>query len=372
MDVEWHKKRLRGQDDDYVNNSLQASSEVIAERLHETPKIKPSISLDNYLADYSLRLGDGSRKYEGLISGLSNIDELIGGLNKFILMAGIGGTGKSTLALQLGLGVMAHENVPMLYFSYEMGRDDIITMLLQNLSQHSAHKLFRKEIVLEGNSPSISSHAKTSLGEAYDRLSAISKQLYIFEGSEAPSLDDVENHIKQVLAATESTNCIVIIDSIQDTVEGGTGNQTAAEAACAQRIVEIQTSTGVTILAVSQKSKSGASTGGYSSILGSVALIHKPTTVIELTGVTELLPRIKDDNIRNAYKKLSQNSKFAQPVFMTVLKGRNNGYGVAALSYHGAHRYFTKDRVKDYDNGDFSLYSLMGVPEDKPDTPGVS
>ena len=78
----------------------------IADRLQDpdystaNPVYPVTANLDDYLAS----LGDGSRPYEGLSTGLDAIDHLIGGLNRFTLLAARAGTGKSTLAVQMSLG----------------------------------------------------------------------------------------------------------------------------------------------------------------------------------------------------------------------------------------------------------------------------
>ena len=55
------------------------------------------------LQEYKESLGDGSRPFRGLATGFDEIDEIIGGLDRFILLAGRSGAGKTNLALQLTL-----------------------------------------------------------------------------------------------------------------------------------------------------------------------------------------------------------------------------------------------------------------------------
>lgn len=327
----------------------------------------PLTSVAAHLTTYQQHLGDGSRQLEGLTTGMASIDKLIGGLNRFVLLAGTGGTGKSTLAVQLGIGVVHHEQIPVIYFSFEMNRDDVMTLMLQNLSQGNAVKLHRKTLVLNGNNPALGQTYKDSIAQATGYLKEIADLFYIADATDpGTSLDQIQNTIEQVMEEHQATQCLIILDSIQDLVQNGTNNQAGQEAVVAQKLVEIQQATGATILAISQKSKAGIAAGGYTSVLGSVAMIHKPTTVIEMTGVREILAagKVKNDDTRLAYNKLSQNSDVAQPVFINVIKGRNNGYGITALSYHGQFRYFDEQQVRDYDNGDFSLYSLMGLPHE--------
>jgi KaiC/GvpD/RAD55 family RecA-like ATPase len=334
------------------------AAESIDRRNNTRPE--PLAGFDEYLAN----LGDGSRQIEGLATGIETIDHLIGGLNKFVLMAARGGTGKSTIAVQMALGVLATEGVPILYYSYEMDKSDIYTLMLQNLCKDLPYKLTRNEIVLHGNSEhSIYTQASTdAIAESSAALREMAPRLYVISSKDGnPNLERMQADIEHVTKAHDIAP-LVIIDSVQDLVQPDQGNQTAAEAGIAQKIVELQQATGATFLAISQKAKGGSLDDPYGSVLGSVAWIHKPTAVIELSGVYDLMRGIKLDlNAQIAYRKLADNSTMPRPVVMSVIKGRNNGYGKISLKHYGKHSYFEEGRIKDYDTDENNLYDLNGV-----------
>jgi KaiC/GvpD/RAD55 family RecA-like ATPase len=319
-----------------------------------TPPEAPQ-ALTGYIQPYLESLGDGSRKYEGLESGLGLIDDLIGGLHRFVLMAGMGGVGKSTLAIQMAMGVAEKENVPVIYYSFEMGRHDVLTMAVQNLSK----KLLRNEIELRGNDPELAPEKKEQIANASSELTKISDRLYIIDSvGGIPKFEDMENQIQTIKRVHGSENILVILDSVQDIVPIE-ANQVQAEARTAQKLVELQQSTNATILGIAQKNKSGIKDGGgYTSVMGSVAWIHKPTTVIELIGGKEAIGKAKEnkkltpteiEELEQALEKDTKNPNTAYPIYLNVIKGRNSGYGGVALKYYGAYRYYEVGKEKQFE-----------------------
>jgi KaiC/GvpD/RAD55 family RecA-like ATPase len=290
---------------------------------------------------YLKSLGDGSRKFEGLETGLTAIDELIGGLNRFVLLAGMAGVGKSTLALQMGLGVIKKEKVPVIYYSFEMSKRDIITMAVQNLSKKT---LFRTDLELRGNAPDQTPEKADNIKKSVGELTRLADLLYVVDSSKGtPDIEKMTQQIEMIKIDQKTEKILVIIDSLQDIVVP-TVNQAQAEESTAQLLVELQQKTNATILAIGQKNKAGVGNGGgYQSVKGSVAFVHKPTTVIELIGGKEAMSKMTPEQANEAREALelkTRDPEIAHPVYMNVIKGRNSGYGGVSLKYYGAYRYY--------------------------------
>ena len=81
----------------------------------KTEKATRLLPLTNELEQYRQELGDGSKTFGGLVTGFNEVDDLISGLDRFILLAGRSGAGKTTLATQLAPGVTTH--TPVLFYS---------------------------------------------------------------------------------------------------------------------------------------------------------------------------------------------------------------------------------------------------------------
>lgn len=310
----------------------------LIERINKTPE-----PLKAQTKDFLKGLGDGSREYEGLKTGIKEIDDLIGGLSKFVLCAGMAGVGKSSLAIQLALGVAKNEKIPVVYYSFEMEAREVITMAIQNITGN----LQRKDIILRGKKP----EQAELINKAIEGLKEITDRFYIVDSSsgKTPDIIDLKAQILNLKERHKANNIFVVIDSVQDIVPIE-ANQTQAEAKIAQQLVELQQQTGATLYAIAQKNKTGIREGGgYASVMGSVAFIHKPTTVLELIGGQEAISRAKadgnlsDDQIDELKKQLvekTKNPNTPYPVFMNVIKGRNSGYGGVSLKYYGAYRRY--------------------------------
>lgn len=304
------------------------------------------------LEQYKQELGDGSKTIRGLQTGFTEVDELISGLDRFVLLAGRSGAGKTTLATQLALGVA--DSSPVLFYSLEMGKYEIITMMLQVL----AKGLYRNEIELRGNDPYLPAETKAKLESAYKTLQELAPNIYIKDATTGiPTIanpkdpSSIYNAIRDLQAEHEVERVLVVVDSVQDIVPL-TQNQIQGEIQTVQELTEVQQKTGATILVTAQKNKGSIKTeDSYGDVMGSMSFIHKPNTVIELLTAKELLAKAKDskeaqeieDNIEADAKE-----GYAKPIYLNIIKGRYTGAGNIPLQFYGAYGYYEAGKTKRY------------------------
>jgi len=318
-------------------------------------KAERLLPLANNLEQYRQELGDGKNKYRGLVTGFNEVDELISGLDRFILLAGRSGAGKTTLATQLALGVA--KTTPVLFYSLEMGQAEITTMMLQVL----AKGLYRNEIELRGNDPELPTQAKNKLEQAFSELEAIADNVYIKDATAGiPRIanpDDgasIYNSIESLKAKHNAERVLVVVDSVQDIVPL-TANQVQAEIQTVQELTEVQQKTGATILVIAQKNKGSInSVDSYGDVMGSMSFIHKPNTVIEIITPRELLSKIKDDPKRaselEAEIEADAKEGYAKPMYLNIIKGRYTGTSSIPLQYYGAYGYYEGGKTQRYDD----------------------
>ena len=331
----------------------QETEQVKATKLHP-------IASD--LADYQEGLGDGSTTFRGLVTGFSEVDNLISGLDRFILLAGRSGAGKTTLASQLALGVASH--TPVLFYSLEMGKSEIITMFIQAL----AKGLYRNDIELRGNDPSLESDKKAKLAETIKALEPLAKNIYIRDATNGiPRIADpkdansILNTVESLKAKHNAERVLVVIDSVQDVVPMAS-NQVQAETQTVQELTEVQQKTGATILVIAQKNKGSInSIDSYGDVMGSMSFIHKPNTVIEIITPKELLAKSKGDpeKARELEQDIEADAKdgYAKPMYLNIIKGRYTGTSAIPLQYYGAYGY--------YEGGKSKRFSDVYIPFDK-------
>jgi KaiC/GvpD/RAD55 family RecA-like ATPase len=319
-------------------------------KLEKATRLLP---LSSELEQYRQELGDGSKTFRGLVTGFNEVDDLISGLDRFILLAGRSGAGKTTLATQLALGVATH--TPVLFYSLEMGRGEITTMMIQVL----AKGLYRNDIELRGNDPKLEADKQGKLDTAFSQLAGLASNVYIKDATSGiPRIADpkdansIYNTIEAIKTKHKAERVLVVVDSVQDIVPLTT-NQIQAEIQTVQELTEVQQKTGATILVVAQKNKGSInSVDSYGDVMGSMSFIHKPNTVIEIITAKELLAKSKDNP--NQAREIEQNIEadakdgYAKPMYLNIIKGRYTGTSAIPLQYYGAYGYYEGGKSKRY------------------------
>lgn len=318
------------------------------------------------LQEYKESLGDGSRPFRGLATGFDEIDEIIGGLDRFILLAGRSGAGKTTLALQLALGVA--QNKPVVIYSFEMSRNEIITSLLKATAHRlGLEGLYTKTVELQGNDPNLDKRVADTIDQSLAELDRTGERVFIKDSSQgipailpyptqgkADKNPTIYDDIERVKKVCKSDEVLVLIDSVQDVVDTSNPNQVQAEIKAVNDLTILQQKTGATILVTAQKNKGSVnSQDSYGDVMGSMSFIHKPNTVIELVTLAEMINKADKDHkekIKDLADEIEQEAKQGncKPMFLNVIKGRFTGVESLPLKFYGAYGYFEAGQDKNY------------------------
>ena len=151
-----------------------------------------------------------------LATGIKPLDRLIGGLSQLTLLAGPTGSGKTTLALNLAVGVIQQNpDVCVLFLSAELSKTRLYQKLLSCVSRVPYTRL----------SPSSkrSPDEEEAVSKACDSIEQnLGKRLRIVDKrARVPLLlKDVKSLIDETRDATRCGTCLVIIDSLDRLVLG--------------------------------------------------------------------------------------------------------------------------------------------------------
>jgi len=329
------------------------------DNLGESPVAVASIEkpkpASEFLEPYCKTLGNGTQDYLGIKTGLNDLDKKTLGLDGLIVLGGIAGGGKTSLALQLAYGA-CELGTPTIFYSLEMPRRAIFTKILNRLAEVRYSDILLKggqcldetrknEIPLgegEGYYKFLSTQDKENLKKAKAKLLKISEKFYLRsrESEEADiSFKAVEREIN--LVKTEHNNAekvFVVIDHLQvfPVDRKDYKDQIDKEGFLIKSFKDISEKTGATIFLISQKNKAGYNTAGVQTIKGSIDIIYLADVVMSLMNTEQ-----KEDPTLNA-----EIARFGGGVLkkidLNIEKNRYNAPSKIELDFNGEYSSFTE------------------------------
>lgn len=274
------------------------------------------------LPDYYKTLGDGSRVLIGVETGIPVIDKATMGLSGVVVLGGIAGQGKTSLALQVGYEACV-KGTPVIFYSLEMPKRAIYTKILNRLSSVSYGDILLKGRPYLDNDiqPTnlvgepidffslLTMDESKALCDARDKLVEIGDRFYVRSrerGEEPISFTTLEAEINLVKLRHNAEKVLVVIDHLQvfdfrkDETER-VSDQIDKESKLIDRFKGVSEKTDTPILLISQKNKQGFKSSGLESIKGSVDIVYLADVVMFLEGENE-----KDGDIiyTNGHRKI--------------------------------------------------------------------
>jgi replicative DNA helicase len=264
-------------------------------KIEGVEKPKPSI---DYLDEYYKTLGDGTIDFIGIKTGLKKLDLATLGLDGVIVLGGIAGAGKTSLALQLAFEA-CQLGTPIIFYSLEMPRRAIYTKILNRLA-----KVKYTDILLKGR-PYLDPDQMTKnlLGEeidfksllaeqdadnlkkANDKLKEVGKKFYVrsLEAKEPEiNFETAEQDINLIKAEHNADKVLVVVDHLQVFKTDDARDQIDRENKLITGFKGLSERTGATTLLISQKNKQGFTSSGLQTIKGSVDIVYLADVVMFL------------------------------------------------------------------------------------------
>lgn len=303
-----------------------------------------------FLEQYYKTLGNGTLELLGIKTGWDKLDQATLGLDGLIVLGGIAGQGKTSLALQLAFDV-CEQGTPVLFYSLEMPRRAIFTKILNRLAEVKyADILLKGRLYLDdarlekdpttGKDNFHSLLTKEQIGrlqEAKERLKQTGNRFYLRtrESKEAEiDFDGVEKEINKVKANHNADKVLVAVDHLEVFKAGDYKDQIDKEGKLITGFKGITERTGATIILISQKNKAGFTSKGLQTIKGSVDIVYLADVVMFLEDKDRQGINEDDDSL------ISFGGRGTRKINLVIEKNRYNAPCNIELDFNGEYSKF--------------------------------
>lgn len=309
-----------------------------------------------FLEPYYKTLGDGTLELLGIKTGIAELDKKTLGLDGLIVLGGIAGQGKTSLALQLAFDA-CELGTPTIFYSLEMPKRAIFTKILNRLAQ-----VRYSDILLKGRQyldetrqdknllgedidfyKLLTKDQADKLKQAKEKLTKISDKFYLRsrESKEADiDFASVEQEINLIKAEHKADKVLVVIDHLQVFNAGENyKDQIDKEGKLITGFKGISERTGATIILISQKNKAGFTSRGLQTIKGSVDIVYLADVVMFLESDEEKKSQDNGkelDSITAAF-----GGQVLKRIDLVIDKNRYNAPCKIELDFNGEYSSFT-------------------------------
>lgn len=312
---------------------------------------KKIVPVGGFLEKYYKTLGNGTLELLGIKTGWDKLDQATLGLDGMIVLGGIAGQGKTSLALQLAFDV-CEQGTPALFYSLEMPKRAIFTKILNRLAEVKYAdillngRLYLDDAWLEKNpaaekNDSHSLLTKEQIGrlhEAKDRLKQSGNRFYLRtrESKEAEiDFDSVEKEINEVRANHNAGKVLVAVDHLEVFKAGDYKDQIDKEGKLITGFKGITERTGATIILISQKNRAGFTSKGLQTIKASVDIVYLADVVMFLEDEDRQNINENDD-----YLISSPGGHGTRKISLVIEKNRYNAPCNIELDFNGEYSKF--------------------------------
>ncbi|PJZ49916.1 replicative DNA helicase [Leptospira saintgironsiae] len=155
------------------------------------------------LSEYIKDIMESRGQIKGLRTNFTQFDEMTSGLKEYEMMvlAARPGNGKTTLALNIASNVALIHNRPVVIFSLEMSRMELLLKLVCSYAQVESNKLKRSEVT------------KSDAPKLIDAIIKVTSSPIYIDDSGALSVDDFKGRVRKLL--TNETLGLIIVDYLQ-------------------------------------------------------------------------------------------------------------------------------------------------------------
>ena len=253
------------------------------------------LPLSKCLDDIFEEFGDGSQQFLGIRTGIEKLDEATLGLDGLIVLSGKAGGGKTSLAIQLTFGAIEKDKVPILFYSLEMSRRQLVARLLSQITGIDQKKIYRGGRRTEQTfeySLTQAEHEKLQQGK--ERLRRTGDRYYIVDRADGEiSFNKLKEQINLLKTLYQTEKVLVVIDHLQvfslnpENKGEKYVDQISKETALINGFKDVQSITNSAVLLISQENKAAYNKGSIMAVKGSVDIVYLADVVMQIVSEDE-------------------------------------------------------------------------------------
>lgn len=293
---------------DFENKLLNLTNETKTQKLVSSAELLNDIFFD--LKEKSLNPG-----LSGLPSGFYDLDSLTQGFQKsdLIILAGRPSTGKTAFGLNIGLNLIKRFKLPVLFFSFEMSKEQMMYRLLSmetNISQ----------IRLKSGKLNQADWVKIN-----KMIKILSKFPFFIDDTSDLSVQDIRSKIKSVYFEQNKIG-LVIIDYLQliQNSKGKNENRVQELSQITRSLKAIAREFNIPIIALSQLNRGVENRVDQKPILSD---LRESGSIEQDADLVLMLYNNPSNNLKS-----SDDSKFHQ-IELIIAKQRNGPIGIVNLNF---------------------------------------
>jgi replicative DNA helicase len=236
-----------------IDESIESVSKVLASFTPEVAVgIRTASDVSTQVIEQIEKMRANPSGVTGIPTGFHAIDDKLSGLHKtdLIILAARPARGKSSFALQIAKNVALYAKTPVMFFSLEMGSDQLLQRVLASESRVPLNKM---------RSGDINDQEMTAIHAAKEVIAGM--PLY-FDDRGATSVKDIRKQIKSHNDTSNDKIGLVVIDYLQLMAIGGKENMVQAVTEISRGLKMLAREFDVPIIALSQLSRGVESRGG--------------------------------------------------------------------------------------------------------------
>ena len=293
---------------DFENKLLNLTNETKTQKLVTSAELLNDIFFD--LKEKSLNPG-----LSGLPSGFYDLDSLTQGFQKsdLIILAGRPSTGKTAFGLNIGLNLIKRFKLPILFFSFEMSKEQMMYRLLSmetNISQ----------IRLKSGKLNQSDWAKIN-----KMIKILSKFPFFIDDTSDLSVQDIRSKIKSVSFEQNKIGLVIIdyLQLIQNSKEK-TENRAQELSQITRSLKSIAREFNIPVIALSQLNRGVENRVDQKPILSD---LRESGSIEQDADLVLMLYKNPSNNLKS-----SDDSKF-HLIELIIAKQRNGPIGIVNLNF---------------------------------------